>query len=362
MSIKKTTSKGRTFWIVDATDGHGHRIRRRLEYREAAIELDKDVAISRVKNEAYASPLNRITFGELVDEYAARPALEFPLKDPDKRIRELKNISQRIGPKTLVQTMGGKYFDDYRRRRLSGYFGGPVTDATVNRDLAYLATIFKWALYRDIITEIPLQGALRGKEARPRDIVCTPAEFGLILAAIAPYARIPLLLFYLLPFRRSEVLTLTWEQVDFTENGAFLIPEGISKSGRPRAIHFYYPFLKSIMQEIPSRFAGGPVFTHREKPISDKFTTYYTARAKVGLDHIRVHDLRHTAITNLRLSGVPDIDMIYASDHSSPFMQARYTNLTREDYLQHRRWHYNPETNLLIPHPGTELYSWEQVA
>ncbi len=359
MSVKKA----RDGWQVDATDGHGNRIRRRVPYKEAAVELDKLVWLSNVQGVAFKAPVNRLTLDALLQKYAARPDQSEDFRNPEDRIDRLRALVKMFGPKTLVQNINAKMFNQFRRDRKAGVYGTRVTDATINRDKSYLSRLFEWAVYTELLAENPLQGAAAGRESDPRDRVCAPEEFAAIYAAIAAHARAPLLLYYLLPFRSAEVAGLTWDQVNFEGNGAFRIPIGGSKSGRRRAIPFWYPFLRNIMAELPSRFAGGNVFLYQGKPLRTGIrSAFESARAESGLKTLRLHDLRHTAITNLRLAGVPDIDVQFASDHKSPFMQNRYTNLREDDLLRRRRWHYDPLTGLLAPHPDTELFEWEKVA
>jgi integrase len=99
---------------------------------------------------------------------------------------------------------------------------------------------------------------------------------------------------YLLLFtgaRRSEVLTLKWEHVDFLRQRARL-PD--SKTGR-KTIHMNGAALE-ILTRLP-RIEGNPYVICGDKPgthLVNVQKPWRRLRKAAGLDDVRLHDLRHT--------------------------------------------------------------------
>ena len=56
-------------------------------------------------------------------------------------------------------------------------------------------------------------------------------------------------------------------------------------------------------------------------------TAWRALTRKDGLDGLRIHDLRHTAITDLAETGIPESVMMNMAGHVSRKMLERYTHI-----------------------------------
>src|SRR5690606_19342212 len=137
--------------------------------------------------------------------------------------------------------------------------------------------------------------------------------------------------------RRSEVAKLDWSDVDIEQKTAVL-RETKSKAGK--TVDRTIPLPGEAMEIINRRRqavveagkrVGGPVFTNekglRVRP--DSMTQAWTrACARAGVSGVRVHDLRHTRITELgrflsaaeaaRVSGHTDLGMFFRYFNPDP--------------------------------------------
>jgi integrase len=106
--------------------------------------------------------------------------------------------------------------------------------------------------------------------------------------------------------RQQEVLKLQWEwefHIPELKTSVFILPGSITKNGQERVVA-----LNSVAMAMVNRQRGKNeefVFTYRGSSITKLNNTgWKNARKKVGLEGVRVHDLRHTTGRRLRAAGV----------------------------------------------------------
>jgi len=73
------------------------------------------------------------------------------------------------------------------------------------------------------------------------------------------------------------------------------------------------------------------VFLYKDKPIRDVKTAFDKACRRAGITNFRLHDLRHTASTNLRRAGVDATTAMKIVGHKSERMHRRYNTVEPED-------------------------------
>ena len=73
------------------------------------------------------------------------------------------------------------------------------------------------------------------------------------------------------------------------------------------------------------------VFLYNGKPVRDVKTAFKKACRETGITSFRLHDLRHTASTNLRRAGVDATTAMKIIGHKSERMHRRYNTVEPED-------------------------------
>ena len=76
------------------------------------------------------------------------------------------------------------------------------------------------------------------------------------------------------------------------------------------------------------------VFLDNGKPIRHVKTAWNKACRRAGITNLRLHDLQHTASTNLRLVGVEAATAMKIVGHKSERMHRRYNTVEPEDLRQ----------------------------
>jgi len=130
--------------------------------------------------------------------------------------------------------------------------------------------------------------------------------------------------------RYSEIMNLTWNDVDF-ENKRIVLHE--TKNGERRAVHLAGKAL-GLLQDLKEqnlRSESAFVFPARKSltngPAAIR-TAWSTALRKAEITDFRFHDLRHSAASYLAMNGAALLDIAAVLSHRTLDMVKRYSHLS----------------------------------
>ncbi len=139
---------------------------------------------------------------------------------------------------------------------------------------------------------------------------------------------------------RSEILPLTWRQVDFVAGTVRLEP-GTTKNDEARILPFsVLPELADMLREEWNKTMSIQVETgsiipwvfHRHgKPIKDFYGAWKVACMKAGVPQRIPHDFRRTAVRNLERAGVPRSVAMKITGHKTEAVYRRYAIVSEAD-------------------------------
>ncbi len=212
------------------------------------------------------------------------------------------------------------------------------TPYTANRAVKILSRMFRLAERWELMPpgSSPCRSVRLYRE-QSRDRFLTPDEYrrlGLALGEAAasdgslwPFAVAAIRLLLLTGCRKSEILTLRWDDVDLTARELRLRD---AKTG-PRMVPLTPPLLK-VLDGIP-RAEGNPWVIRGRKPgahLTD--LSYYWARvaARAGLVGARIHDIRHSYASRALALGESLTMIGRLLGHARVGTTARYAHLMRD--------------------------------
>jgi integrase len=170
------------------------------------------------------------------------------------------------------------------------------------------------------------QGFLSDEDyAKLRDAL--PAELKpLFVVAYATGARV------------GELLQVRWEQVDFEEE-EIVIRRGETKKQDARVLPFLGEDMGTCLRTAKAeRDEKWPkrkwVFNRQGEQIKDFRWVWDEACKTAGVPDLHFHDLRRTAVRNLRKAGVPQVVRMKISGHKTDSMERRYSIVDAEDFAQ----------------------------
>lgn len=208
--------------------------------------------------------------------------------------------------------------------------------ASRNRFLAVLKAIFGVAEDLGFIAD---KRALFGRvgrlkrERRPECFLTAAKAARLVLYLIDNdcLAAKAIRLLLLTGARKNEILKAAWADIDL-EGGILTVP--LSKSGNLRPIALSQA-AKEIIRSLPGPGFSPWLFPGRNplKPLADIYAFWNSVRKALGLNGVRVHDLRHTYASLLVNSGFSLYAAQKALGHASPATTMRYAHFNHATIL-----------------------------
>lgn len=207
-----------------------------------------------------------------------------------------------------------------------------VAKGTVNCDIDTVKRMLNHALEREVIDRNPIA---RFKKFSTKDNARTrylhhPEIKTLLSAAVESRSRqlLPGLVLSMYLGRRSgEIFKRRVKDYDRANGILFL---GTTKKGRPESIPV--PFAARRILDALCDQATTPWLFPNSKgtgPIKSMGTAFKVAKERAGITNFRWHDLRHTAISYMVMSGVDFFTIAALVGHTTPTMiQERYGHLS----------------------------------
>jgi integrase len=286
-----------------------------------ALEADMDRGVYAPVGEA-----QRITLGDLIERYLIEvtPTLKGAKEDTIRLRAMMRHPMCKLVLTAVTPTKVAKFRDERLQQ---------VSSSTVIRDLACLSAIISHARREwSINIENPVSRVRKPSAAAGRDRVLTRAEEARLLDALRPMGRrspwlYPLVILALeTAMRRGELLALRWEDISLAKRTATLHD---TKNGEGRVVPLSSRAVE-VLQALP-RSITGQVIPMTPFAVCAAFER---AMVRAGIEGLRFHDLRHTAITRMAAKLPNVIELAAVSGHKSLRMLQRYYHPRAEDLAQ----------------------------
>jgi integrase len=269
-----------------------------------------------------------------VDELLADLITEYKVN----RRRSLERV--KISVEHLKQSFSGARAHAVDTSQVRAYVAKRQADkasnATINRELAALKRALTLGCQGQKILHRPYIPMLREDNARQGFF--EPAQVEAVRRHL-PEALKPLLTFGAITgWRLSEVLHLTWAQVDF-HAGTVRLEPGTTKNRLGRMFSFTPPLRALLEAQRASTETLGkqtdriiPLVFHRGgRPIKDFRGAWKAACTAAGVPGRLFHDLRRTAVRNLERAGVPRSVAMLMTGHKTESVYRRYAIVSEAD-------------------------------
>jgi len=270
--------------------------------------------------------------GDLKAEYRANNR-----RSIDRLEDSLEHVLAFFGGRRATQVSAADIDKYIAARREAG-----AANATINRELAALKRAYMLAIRGEKLYHRPYIPRL--DEDNARQGFFEPDEFSAILPHLPDYVRPAIRFAYITGWRiRSEVLALTWAQIDFAAGTVRLeVRTTKNKHGRTFVMT---PELRALL-ELQRRLVaeGTPwVFPYRGQRLGRFDKSWRTACLKAGLGKLisekprRIetprlpHDFRRTAVRNLTRAGIAESIAMKMTGHKTRAVFDRYDIVSERD-------------------------------
>ncbi len=319
MKIKKSKNGE---WGFDFTC-KGQRVRKIVGLSKQETEQVMWAEYRQIKRDGFGlkeAPKN-IDFGDFAKEF-----LEIYSKQNKRSWKR-----DRTSIKSLAAAFKGKYLSTISPDMIERYKAarkGAVSAASINRELSCLKTIYSKANEWGKVEANPAKGIKKLREKNGRERILNEEEIVRLVDMAASHLKPILIVLLSTGMRRTEVLSLKWQNVNF--NGGYIYIED-SKSGKSRNVPMNV-IVTDTLDKLPreSEF----VFFNRETNtcMKDIKNGFGIACKKAKIVGLRLHDLRHTAASTMVRKGIDLVTVSKILGHSSILMTMRYSYPTPENF------------------------------
>ncbi len=339
--------EGETYWIKYYRNGKPYRESTHNSKITKAEKLLKKREGEIAEGKLPGIYFDKITFNELAEDFIT-----------DYRINERDTISKaERSVKYLKEAFGGMRATDITTAKVKTYIDDRMnkglSNASINRELAALKRMFHLAAECtppkvNLIPHIPML-----KETNIRKGFFEYGEYLALRNALPEELKSIVTFAYHSGWRKSEILSLTWDQVDIKEGIVTLNP-GETKNEEGRTLYLNEELQKEMQTLLSKRHLGCPYVFHRDgEAVKDFRGSWDSACIKVGLFEILkddkgnvvtdtegkpvkvpakiFHDFRRTAIRDMVRSGVSERVAMKISGHKTRSVFDRYNIVSDQD-------------------------------
>lgn len=295
--------------------------RRHTGEAEGMYAVEREIKATLGKKECQV-----VTFGRLCDEFETWSK---PQKSFEKHKKYLISAVRNKFAHLSVSDFPALTLDQYKTKLQTEN----KSVATVNRYLALIHTMFTKAVEWGFCDEetckrIHNVKLLKGEKKRVRFLTEQEAK-RLVLRCPAHLKPIVMLALHT-GMRKSEILSLTWGQVNF-DTGFIHLPETKNLESRNVPIN---ATASKVLKAIPQNTVSDRVFFYQGEAIQDVRKSFTTACTAAGLTDFHFHDLRHTFASWLVMKGIPILTVMKLLGHKSLKMTQRYAHLAPDHISQ----------------------------
>jgi len=325
---RKTLGQGSIYlrngwWWCDFTAGGVRR-------RESCDTRDRDQALAYLQRRQ-----GKIASGEFLapDRVRVRDLLALLLEDYDVRAVSQAYIAGLKVKSILTPKLGDikaaklttAQVKEYIRDRLK-----KVRPGTVNRELGMLHRAYQLGYQHEpsLVGRVPVFPKL--PEGEPRKGFLKPELYRKLLLALPEELRLLFVVAYHVGLRKGALLRIKWSQVDIEALCIWMEGAKVNRKPEPVAVPIYGDMAKFLpVQPRSSEF----LFARGSKPIKDFRESWNLACEAAGVPGLLFHDLRRTAVRNLRRAGVAESVIMKITGHRTRGMFERY-NITDQTDTQ----------------------------
>jgi integrase len=297
--------------------------------RQDAVRLRDQLLGKKVRGELGNTAAERVTCGELLNDLLEHAKSNF--KASTEKIWRLvieANIRPFFGDRKAANVTTAM-LKEYRRRRLAE----GRSESTCNREISILRTAFN--LGRKCtppkVTLLPYFPMVA--ETNARQGFLTDEQYEKVRDSLPDYLRPVFVTGYFTGVRLGELLAIEWNQIDW-EQGFITLNADETKSGYSRAVPILDGDMRTWLMWSQENANGSTrVFHDDGEPLKDFRGAWTTACERADVPDLKFHDLRRTAVRNMRRAGVPQVVRMRITGHRTDSMERRY-NIVDVDDIQ----------------------------
>ncbi|MBV9761911.1 MAG: site-specific integrase [Acidobacteriaceae bacterium] len=321
--------RGNIWWVQVYIDGKPIIQSSKSDKKSEAVKLRNKLLSKKDRGELHGGAANTVLVNELLDD-----VLKSDIKESTRYIWR-KVIEKNIRPffgKLKAQRLTTDHLEAYREKRLAE----GRSHSTANRELSIVRTAFHNGRERTPpkVAVVPYFPII--KETTVRKGFLTDAQYATLRDSLPQEIKALFVTAYVTGIRKGELLEIRWPQVDFEERIITLHREE-TKGDEARTVPIVAGDMYDLLKAAHSAWPDAEyVFNRQGERIKDFRGAWETACIAAGVPDLQFHDLRRTAVRNMRRAGIPQVIRMKISGHKTDSMERRYNIVDAEDLTNAR--------------------------
>ena len=297
------------------------------EARNRAKALRAEIALGANPRAYVKAEKSVITFDNFFNDHY------LPYVKPRKRSWDRDEELYRLRIKTAF---GSKRLNQVSRLQIQTFHSGLIDEglapATANHHAKLIRHMLNLAVEWNMLEKNPASRIHMFDEDNKEERYMNDEQLGNLMEVLKTDSAqsVCLITTFLLATgcRLNEALSATWSQVD-KDKRVFRVAAKNSKSKRMRPVPLNDTAIE-VLNQLTTEGIYEHLFINRKtkKPYVNIAKIWDKIRTKAGLPHLRIHDLRHQAASNLINSGSSLYIVQQILGHSDPIITQRYAHLS----------------------------------
>jgi integrase len=219
-----------------------------------------------------------------------------------------------------------------RRQYIAQRQSAGAAHATINRELAIVRRGFQLGYEADpkLVQQVPVIHKL--PEDNVRQGFLEPDQYENLLEELPDNLKAMFVCGYHTGARKNELRRIRWEQVDF-EAGLIRLSGGQTKNKRARTLPIYGDmrrWLEHQRETCPAN-CGWVFHGAHAHPVDNHLNGWAEACRRAELPSLLFHDLRRSAVRNMKRAKLQDLEAMRISGHKTREVFDRYNIIDEED-------------------------------
>ena len=322
--------RGRVYWIKYYRNGKPYR-----ESTKSTKEADAKRLLKKREGEISSGKLpgihfDKVRFDELAADFLA-----------DYRINQRKSLDRaELCVEHLRKMFEGMRIPSIDTSKINAYIEKRLVEgaanATINRELSALKRMLNLGARQTPpkVNRVPYIPML--KESNTRKGFFEHWEFVALRDALPDYLKGYVTFAYKVGWRKEEISSLTWSQVD-RKNWIVCLHPGDAKNDEARTVYLDEELIEIFRRQWEGRKNDVKltpfVFPNwnGQGKIKNFITAWNTACKNAKVGHKIFHDLRRTAVRNMVRAGIPERVAMMVSGHKTRSVFDRYNIVNDTD-------------------------------
>jgi integrase len=320
--------RGRIWYYSYFENGHNRMVSSKSERKDEAEKLRARILKQKMAGIETAPATGKVRCGELLSD-ALRHVQETGKASTAKVWGWV--IKANLEP-FFGKLRSGRVTTDLLRQYRDQRKAEGRSDSTINRELSILRTAFHLGRKcTPVKVQVVPYFPLVSETGKARQGFLTDEQYAKVRDALPDDLKPLFVAAYFTGVRVGELLAWRWEQVDF-EQGFVTLRADETKAGHSRAVPILAGDMRDWLkwgQEQSNECVQ--VFNRAGEPIKDFRWAWEKACKAAEIPDLKFHDLRRTAVRNMRRAGVSQVVRMRITGHRTDSMERRYNIVDVED-------------------------------